>query len=108
MRLWLCALSLTLVVSRAPVLFRLWLTHPRPPCTCLSRVYVNSNTQLSEIVERARKNELSAERVVRRALKDELVDPKAINDCKALESIRYIDMQAIAELTPTQKGCARD
>lgn len=64
--------------------------------------------KLNDIVERAKRGELSSDRVIRRALSDSLIDPKDVNNCRALENIRYIDMQTITELTPTAKGYAFD
>lgn len=61
-------------------------------------------SELAEIVERAKVGQLSTDRVIKRALQDNLIDPKDVNNCGALEAIRFIDLQTITELTPAQRG----
>ena len=63
--------------------------------------------QLNDIVERAKVGNLNTEKVIARALSDNLIDPKDVQNCAALENIRFIDMQTITELGPAQKGCAK-
>ena len=59
--------------------------------------------ELADIVERAKVGQLSTDRVISRALQNNLIDPKDVKNCGALEAIRYIDLQTIAELTPAQR-----
>jgi hypothetical protein len=60
--------------------------------------------ELADIVERAKVGQLSTDRVISRALQNNLIDPKDVKNCGALEAIRYIDLQTITELTPAQRG----
>lgn len=59
-----------------------------------------SATELDDIIERAKRGDLTTDKVFMRALQNNLIDPIDVKDCRALENIRYIDMQALTELSP--------
>ena len=50
------------------------------------------------VVERAKGNSLTTDRVIYRAMNEELVSPYEINDCEALERIYKVDMKAADEM----------
>jgi len=59
-----------------------------------------SPDELKGVRERAKDSTLTTDRVIRRALRAELVSPKRIDDCDSLTRLSMIDHAAVSELTP--------
>ena len=57
--------------------------------------------RIDEIVDRARTGTLSTERVILRALRDEMIEPRDIDDCDVLEKVEKIDLKAADEIVRT-------
>ena len=57
-----------------------------------------SKKDLQAIIERAKSNSLTTEFVIQRAVRDELLDPKDITDCKVAERMSRIDRIAADEV----------
>lgn len=57
-----------------------------------------TKNELQAIIERAKTNKLTTEFVIQRAVKDELLDPNEITDCKVAERMSRIDRIAAEEV----------
>lgn len=53
---------------------------------------------ISDILDRAKSNSLTTDRVIFRAMNEQLISPRVIDDCDALESIYKIDLKAAEEM----------
>ena len=58
---------------------------------------------LDSIRDRAKSGSLTTDRVIYRAMNDDLVNPRDINDCEALEKIYKIDLKAADEMRATNE-----
>ena len=69
--------------------------------TPLASVVPAAHAKVDEIVDRARTGTLTTERVILRALRDELVEPKDIDDCSVVAMVEKIDIRAADEIVRT-------
>ena len=63
-----------------------------PPAAALSA------TELQSILDRAKSEALTTEKVISRAVNNDLIDPKIVLDCKDLAAINMIDKRAAEEI----------
>lgn len=69
--------------------------------TPLASVVPAAFARVDEVIERARTDTLTTERVILRALRDELIQPKDIDECDVLLKVQKIDSRAADEIVRT-------
>ena len=67
----------------------------------LTTVVPAALARVDEVVERARTDTLTTERVILRALRDELIAPSDIDECDVLLKVERIDVKAADEVVRT-------